>query len=148
MSLSSEAVTSSWESGEKHRDRTGMAWPSRVCSRVPLSTSNRLMIPSTAPDATSLPSGLWGEEEEEEWHWNEKYSPLFHSTHCWVEEGWGGQSSIAGVHSMPHDIAHVLNTHTVPSVLIVTAGLQKCADKVYTGIHVWSTKTSLQSTVT
>ena len=59
MSLSSEAVTSSCESGEKQRDLTGMAWPSSVCSRAPVSVSNTLMIPSTAPDATSLPSGLW-----------------------------------------------------------------------------------------
>ena len=29
MSLSSDPVTRSWESGEKHRDLTGMAWPGK-----------------------------------------------------------------------------------------------------------------------
>ena len=34
--------------------------PSKVCSNPPLCRSNRLMIPSMAPEAISLPSGLCG----------------------------------------------------------------------------------------
>ena len=33
-------------------------WPSRVCSSLPVCRSNKLMIPSIAPEATSFPSGL------------------------------------------------------------------------------------------
>ena len=33
--------------------------PSNVCRSLPLSKSNKLMIPSIAPQAISLPSGLY-----------------------------------------------------------------------------------------
>lgn len=55
---SSEAVSSIWESGEKQRLRTDIAWPSSVCATLPAATSKIFIIPSIAPLAIYLPSGL------------------------------------------------------------------------------------------
>ena len=54
---SSEPVSNLCESGEKVNDLIGIACPSRVCINFEDSTSNTLIIPSIAPDATYFPSG-------------------------------------------------------------------------------------------
>lgn len=55
---SSEAVNNNCESGEKHKERIGMACPSKVCHNLFEVTSNMLIIPSIAPLAIYFPSGL------------------------------------------------------------------------------------------
>lgn len=59
MWRSSEAVRSICESGEKHKLRTDIAWPSNVWTTFPAWTSKMLIIPSRAPDAIYFPSGLY-----------------------------------------------------------------------------------------
>lgn len=56
---SSEAVKSICELGEKHKLRTGIAWPSKVWATFPAVTSKIVIIPSIAPLAIYLPSGLY-----------------------------------------------------------------------------------------
>lgn len=58
MCPSFDPVSSFWESGEKVRDRTGMAWPSRGGTSLLVVMSKRLIIPSMAPLAMNFPSGL------------------------------------------------------------------------------------------
>lgn len=55
---SSDAVRRSCESDEKHNDRIGIAWPSRVCHNLLEATSNIFIMPSIAPLAMYFPSGL------------------------------------------------------------------------------------------
>mmetsp|Transcript_33252 Transcript_33252/g.81714 ORF Transcript_33252/g.81714 Transcript_33252/m.81714 type:complete len:252 (+) Transcript_33252:151-906(+) len=56
---SSHAVNSVLESTLNASDRTGMAWPSRVCSSFPDPVSNTATVPSMAPHATRRPSPLY-----------------------------------------------------------------------------------------
>lgn len=55
---SSDAVNSICESGEKHKLRTDIAWPSSVWATFPAATSKTFIIPSIAPLAIYFPSGL------------------------------------------------------------------------------------------
>lgn len=73
---SSEAEAKTWESGEKHNARIGIAWPifhekqtiikielfsfvpSTVCKSFPVATSKILTKPFCDPHASNLPSGL------------------------------------------------------------------------------------------
>lgn len=59
MWQSSEAVSNILELGEKHKLLTGIAWPSNVCTILPAATSKIVIIPSIAPLAMYLPSGLY-----------------------------------------------------------------------------------------
>lgn len=63
MCPSSDAVSKCCESGEKHKLRTDIAWPSSVCATLPAATSKMLIMPSMAPLAMYFPSGLckWNE---------------------------------------------------------------------------------------
>mmetsp|Transcript_22951 Transcript_22951/g.58652 ORF Transcript_22951/g.58652 Transcript_22951/m.58652 type:complete len:224 (+) Transcript_22951:564-1235(+) len=57
--MSSHAVSSSRESGVKARDRTGLWWPSITPTLWPVVVSNTATVPSMAPHARRLPSGLY-----------------------------------------------------------------------------------------
>lgn len=58
MCPSSEAVSNSCESGEKQRDRIGIAWPSNVRHSLLEAISNIVIMPSIPPLAMYFPSGL------------------------------------------------------------------------------------------
>ena len=57
MWQSSDPVSNLWESGENVNDLIGIACPSKVCISLEDATSNTLIMPSIAPDATYFPSG-------------------------------------------------------------------------------------------